>query len=324
MRGIGDNSRPSNVFQVSRDIFDHPIVGAGNGGVDPWSRMEAWEWLLATARYKPGEISIRGEIVTIEIGQLVTTFAGLAQRWKWTVQRVRTFMGKLQDGGMIERKTNMLDNSPKGAHASVVTICNYGIYQFLEDYLSQQQQQPNQQPINTPATAQQQHKKKEEESNNNIKISARTHEGPSQPWSKKDPFQLNRWQAKAQEDVWFDDEGMLQVANGFKADLENILEDPAKLRPALNKAAGWVGVGEPPAQLKIKVRAQIQKQTDDASEQRNRFEQRYGPPPAKSVREDDLLKRPQGYPDHLWQQRLKQLVKDGKVTREEASVAGMI
>jgi hypothetical protein len=281
MRGVGDNGGPSNVFQVSRDIFDHPIVGAGNGGVDPWSKMEAWEWLLATARYRPSEIMIRGEVVTIEIGQFMATFHSLAERWKWTVKKVRIFLGHLQSAGMIERKTGMSEGSPKGAHASIISICNYSVYQFLEDYLARDQGQPEGQPKCNPTAAQGQQKKKEEEGNN-IKIPPRASSGgPSKPWSQKDPMSLNRWQAKSHADCWFDSEGVLQVANGFKADLENILEDPSRLRPALNKAAGWVGISDPPDVLKVRVRAQVQKQVDDLATQNQRFERRYGGPPDK-------------------------------------------
>ncbi len=302
MRGIGDNSGPRDVFQVSRKIFDHPLVGAGNGGVDPWSKMEAWEWLLATARYKPGEIVVRGHTVTIEVGQLMTTFSGLAERWKWTARKVQIFLEKLQEAGMIDRDTgahnsrsvnpnvneNVTSNvnpngTPKGIHSSIITICNYGVYQFLEDYLrqrkSEQERYPEGEPERQPAG---QHKKKEEEGNNNIKIPAHAREGIVKPWSQRDAFALNRWQAKAHEDCWFDEDHRLQVANGFRADLENILEDPSKLRSALDKAAGWVGISDPPEVLKTKVRAQVQRQVDDLAMQNQRFDRRYGAPPEKA------------------------------------------
>ena len=63
MVGAADHNGPQNVFCVSRDIFKHSYVGAGNAGRDPWTRMEAWLYLLSRANFKPSEIDIRGEII---------------------------------------------------------------------------------------------------------------------------------------------------------------------------------------------------------------------------------------------------------------------
>jgi hypothetical protein len=137
-----ERAGPQNVFCISRDIFDHSYVGAGNAGRDPWTRMEAWEWLVSRANYRPSQIDVRGETVTLGRGQLVVTQEKLAQRWKWTRKQVRTFLDGLQARSMIGRETG----TPKGQHQTLVTISNYEIYQFLEAHLGPPKRQPKGHP----------------------------------------------------------------------------------------------------------------------------------------------------------------------------------
>jgi hypothetical protein len=129
---------PQNVFCVSRAVFDHPIVGAGNAGKDPWSLMEAWLWLVSSASYRPSEIEVRGEIITVERGQYLTTTPLLAKRWNWTEKQVRTYLDKISRHNSAIRETGI----PKGSRPSVITICNYDVYQFLESHLGQPKRRP--------------------------------------------------------------------------------------------------------------------------------------------------------------------------------------
>jgi hypothetical protein len=133
-------------FCVSRGIFSHPYVGGGNAGRDPWSRMEAWLWLIAKARFKPSEIDIRGQRVSLARGQYVVTHAKLAQEWGWTVKQVRGFLDGLEHREMIVRKTG----SPKGSHQTLLTISNYELYQLLEEHLGQPKGHPRGQPKGSP------------------------------------------------------------------------------------------------------------------------------------------------------------------------------
>jgi hypothetical protein len=137
-RSDGRLSGPRNVFTLSRDIFNHPYVGAGNAGRAPWNRMEAWIWLIARANFRESEIDVRGDTVSLRRGQLVVTLAALADRWGWSIKQVRTFLDGLQDRAMINRETG----TPRGSHQTLVTLCNYDIYQFLESYLGQPKRQP--------------------------------------------------------------------------------------------------------------------------------------------------------------------------------------
>jgi hypothetical protein len=148
---------PKNVFTLSREIFEHSYVGAGNGGRDPWTRLEAWAWLIARANFRPSEIDVRGEIVTLRRGQLIITLQALAERWRWSIKQVRTFLDRIQQLDMIGRETG----TPKGSHQTLITIRNYDIYQFLEDYLGH----PKRQPKGNPRAAQGQQSNKKNKEN---------------------------------------------------------------------------------------------------------------------------------------------------------------
>jgi hypothetical protein len=134
--------RPKNIFGVSRDIFKHSYVGAGNAGRQPWTRMEAWLSLCAKANYRPSQIDVRGDIVTLDRGQLVTTQPSLAEEWGWTVKQVRGFLDGLEHRAMIGRKTG----TPKGSHQTLPSISNYELYQFLENHLGQTKGTPKGSP----------------------------------------------------------------------------------------------------------------------------------------------------------------------------------
>ena len=61
-----------------------------------------------------------------------------------------------------------------------------------------------------------------------------------------------------QPSCWFDDEGRLHVANGFKSELlEAVNGDEIRLQDELARAAPWVGTGTRGPQLFAKVRARV-------------------------------------------------------------------
>lgn len=168
---------PGNWIAVSRDIRKHPIVGF-NKPVTPAdpsrgsaSRNEAWMDLLFMAAYQPSQVVARGDVVLINVGQLVGARRFLAERWNWTDKTVRWFLTQLASEGMISMEMAAFESREKGeirgpekghvrgpvelplwtteegphttrgksAPPSVITICNYRKYQILadaiEDYL---------------------------------------------------------------------------------------------------------------------------------------------------------------------------------------------
>lgn len=133
---------------VTREMRDHHIVGFGSAGF--YSKSEAWIDLIMECKYKAGVVNNGGRPMLIKPGQLVGAVSWLASRWNWTPKEVRYFLDRLENEGMIERFTpgaeaesasSSVEQSlivrgknrgkQKGKQSTVISICNYEIYQFL-------------------------------------------------------------------------------------------------------------------------------------------------------------------------------------------------
>jgi hypothetical protein len=102
---------------LARGILDHPVVGARK----PYTRHDAWEWLLLEAAWKPRRCDAGGIVVELKRGQLVHSTRYIAKAWGWPETNVRRFLTRLKTGAMIGATT--------GAGITVLTVCNYEIYQ---------------------------------------------------------------------------------------------------------------------------------------------------------------------------------------------------
>ena len=104
--------------------------------------MEAWLDLLCLAQYRPSRINNKGQVQTLEVGQLMGARAFLAGRWNWSEKTVRGFMDGLEAEGMIARGAeNDAEKGQQNGHqrankCSIITICNYSRYQLLEDAIT--------------------------------------------------------------------------------------------------------------------------------------------------------------------------------------------
>lgn len=101
---------------IHRQIQDHWIWQ------DP-EKLRAWLDLLMMANHEGQDISLREGVVHVERGQLVTSIGKLADRWKWSKDRVRRFLALLSDTNMILRVSD--------TRKTTITIVNYGFYQNL-------------------------------------------------------------------------------------------------------------------------------------------------------------------------------------------------
>lgn len=92
------------------------------------SKAEAWIDLLITARYKnnPGKKIINGKMFTWERGQLIASVRYLQNRWQWkSTSNVERFLKMLVSENMIEIDIEQ--------GTGRITICNYDIYNPLEN-----------------------------------------------------------------------------------------------------------------------------------------------------------------------------------------------
>jgi len=201
MTDIGHNGGPplnrgkSGWVAVSRGMREHWLVGFGqpvkamNPDRGSLSRAEAWIDLIMECRYEAGFVMNGGRKMSLQPGQLVGAVSYLAHRWNWSPQTVRTWLDKLEDDGMIDRNqpgVSTGNNKQAGKQASVISVCNFDIYQVSDDGDATPEQQAN----NKQATSNQQ------ASNNNNKDNKGTREqdspptpkGGREPKSKKSPF----------------------------------------------------------------------------------------------------------------------------------------
>jgi hypothetical protein len=105
------------VFAVDRGVWAHYLLASK----DPFSRREAWLWLVSEAAWKPHRRRLAGRLVELRRAQLAASLRFIAEKWSWSEPRVRRFLKLLQNEGMIEVAAD--------AGVTVITICKYDKYQ---------------------------------------------------------------------------------------------------------------------------------------------------------------------------------------------------
>ncbi len=113
---MNDNSIPTNVFSLSRDVFKHPLFK------NKPERFYAWAWLVGHAAWKPMRVEVSGRIITLDRGQLTYSIRYMAEAWGWKKDSVSRFMTRLKTETMVETVTE--------TGQLVITICNYNEYQM--------------------------------------------------------------------------------------------------------------------------------------------------------------------------------------------------
>lgn len=116
----------SGVIAISRKLFDpdDPFFGG-----EPFSRREAWQWMIAEAAWKPRTVLVTVARTTRRVqlnrGQIAHSRAFMEDAWGWTAKSVRTFLDRLERDGRITR-----EGQETGQHQCTITICKYDEYQF--------------------------------------------------------------------------------------------------------------------------------------------------------------------------------------------------
>ena len=68
--------------------------------------LKIWVYILIAANWKPSKALVNGQFVTIERGEMLTSYRSLAQGAGTTVQIVKTFLKYAENDGMISVKSN--------------------------------------------------------------------------------------------------------------------------------------------------------------------------------------------------------------------------
>jgi hypothetical protein len=105
------------VFAVDRGIWDHDVLSEN----EPFSRREAWLWIVSEAAWKPHKRRIIGRTIELKRGQYAGSLRFIASKWRWNEARVRRFLSALISSEMLDAKTD--------AGVTVLTVCKYDEYQ---------------------------------------------------------------------------------------------------------------------------------------------------------------------------------------------------
>lgn len=124
-------------FKVPRGWRDHEVL---KGEFD---RGSAWLWLVEHAAWRSKRILIKGEMITLNRGELSYSVRFLADKWGWSKSRVDRFLANLRAESMIamRSKTGTFGEPPSGTTPqqiagqgqSIITILNYDKYQSSDD-----------------------------------------------------------------------------------------------------------------------------------------------------------------------------------------------
>lgn len=102
--------------KIYRSLLEHEIWLK-----EPFTRGQAWVDLIGMANWGSTQKIYRGRLQNVERGQIQTSLGFLANRWHWSVGRVRRYFSLLNDMGMVQ--TNGTTSG------MTITIENYAFFQ---------------------------------------------------------------------------------------------------------------------------------------------------------------------------------------------------
>lgn len=230
---------------LDRAIFDHPFFqGKFNDG---W----AFAWMLAHAAWKPRRVYVSGRWVDLERGQFCHSVRYMANKFKWSIKKVRCFIDRLTKDRMLRTGSENAVGVENGGLekgtargtvgnfvVSVITICNYEHYQSftLDKEIEKGKERGT-------GGAQEGHKvnqvtNKQEERGDGIREAENVSQNVSQPDFKKLAWDLNvkLWIIMG-IDPGFPDPGWCGLAHALEAGLRGNKWDPEICRLAAVKLA---------------------------------------------------------------------------------------
>lgn len=85
--------------KIYRSLFDNPLWTK-----EPFTRGQAWVDLIMMVNHEDGEfINHQGNAVKVPRGSCFTSIQKLADRWHWSPNKVRRYIGKLTDMQMVKQ-----------------------------------------------------------------------------------------------------------------------------------------------------------------------------------------------------------------------------
>ena len=103
-------------IRLHRKSVENPLYFS-----EPFDKWHAWTDLLLMVNHEHKEFISKGQLVTLEPGQTITSMAILAERWHWSVNKVRRYFKLLCGMGMCT-----LNGTPYG---TTITVVKWAFYQ---------------------------------------------------------------------------------------------------------------------------------------------------------------------------------------------------
>jgi hypothetical protein len=105
---------------LHRKVFENAIIKPKK----PYTRYEAWCWLIIKANHSDNKFVLGNEIIKAKAGEVITSQKKLSGKFGWGNTKVRNFLKLLQSDQMIDMKTT--------SKTTRITICNYLTYQDMQ------------------------------------------------------------------------------------------------------------------------------------------------------------------------------------------------
>lgn len=103
-------------IKLHRQSVDNPLYHS-----EPFDKWHAWTDLLLMVNHEQKQFISKGQLITLEPGQMVTSAAILAERWQWSTNKVRRYFRLLVGTGMCN-----IVGTPNG---TTITVVNWAKYQ---------------------------------------------------------------------------------------------------------------------------------------------------------------------------------------------------
>lgn len=103
-------------YKMERGWLDSDVFGG-----EPYTEREAWAWMIGEAHYIEVETPLLGRRVKLKRGQFSHSIRFMADKFKWSKNKVDRFLKKLELWDMIQTES--------GTGQNIITICNYSKYQ---------------------------------------------------------------------------------------------------------------------------------------------------------------------------------------------------
>lgn len=103
--------------KLHRSLFENDIWH-----LEPFTKAQAWIDLFGNANHQPKTIQIRGNVITVNRGQLAWSEIKMSTKWGWSKNKVRRFLKWLEAEHQIEQQKDRYITT-------IITIINYDKYQ---------------------------------------------------------------------------------------------------------------------------------------------------------------------------------------------------